>query len=261
MDPTFRDVTRANQFQKKFTLPPDFNNVVKELTREILRDQPADINAYAANYFKKLVLESEGGAALEAPAPQEQDAAETLQQLEVQLEDAFGEEDLQKTGRLDGQTMLKVMQASCQLPVEHSLYLLSNCFELLQPQNGTVDYKTFIKENSRIVAYFMQDAAEFPEVQHEGEEPTVHGLTTDELRSQLVALFQENDEQDTGRLRLQSYFECLCSASIQLTQRDIAMLTLSATMTQDGYVNYAQEAEAAMQLLMLSEQFDAVQFT
>ena len=50
----FRDMTRATKFQKKFQLPPDFSEVLKDFTREVLRDQPGDIYAYAANYFKRV---------------------------------------------------------------------------------------------------------------------------------------------------------------------------------------------------------------
>ena len=49
-----RVVTRATKFQKKFVLPPNFSEVLKGFTREVLRDQPEDIHAFGAAYFKKV---------------------------------------------------------------------------------------------------------------------------------------------------------------------------------------------------------------
>ena len=42
------------KYAKDFQIPAEFPEVLRNLTREILRDQPKDINKYAMEYFEKL---------------------------------------------------------------------------------------------------------------------------------------------------------------------------------------------------------------
>ncbi|KAJ8601391.1 hypothetical protein CTAYLR_004997 [Chrysophaeum taylorii] len=41
----------SSKYQKNFSLPTDFPATLRELTKEVLRDQPSDINKYAYDYF------------------------------------------------------------------------------------------------------------------------------------------------------------------------------------------------------------------
>jgi hypothetical protein len=45
------------KYAKDFQIPAEFPDVLRNLTREILRDQPKDINKYALEYFEKLKQE------------------------------------------------------------------------------------------------------------------------------------------------------------------------------------------------------------
>ena len=42
------------KYTKDFQIPAEFPEILRNLTREILRDQPKDINKYAFEYFEKL---------------------------------------------------------------------------------------------------------------------------------------------------------------------------------------------------------------
>ncbi len=42
------------KYAKDFQIPAEFPEILRNLTREILRDQPKDINKYALEYFDKL---------------------------------------------------------------------------------------------------------------------------------------------------------------------------------------------------------------
>ena len=45
------------KYAKDFKIPAEFPEILRNLTREILRDQPKDINKYACEYFEKLKQE------------------------------------------------------------------------------------------------------------------------------------------------------------------------------------------------------------
>ncbi len=42
------------KYAKDFQIPAEFPEILRNLTREILRDQPKDINKFACEYFEKL---------------------------------------------------------------------------------------------------------------------------------------------------------------------------------------------------------------
>jgi hypothetical protein len=44
----------ASKYLQKFPVPEGFPEILHDFTREILRDQPDDIIAYAAEYFASL---------------------------------------------------------------------------------------------------------------------------------------------------------------------------------------------------------------
>ena len=45
----------------QLAIPEGLPDILKELTREILRDQPENIHAYAANYFERMLAQQYGG--------------------------------------------------------------------------------------------------------------------------------------------------------------------------------------------------------
>ena len=49
----------ASKFLKKRTIPEGFKEILSDLTREILREQPADIAHFAATYFEFLAKVNE----------------------------------------------------------------------------------------------------------------------------------------------------------------------------------------------------------
>ena len=42
----------ASKYRKRYQIPEGFNKILEDLTREILREQPRDILAFSAKYFK-----------------------------------------------------------------------------------------------------------------------------------------------------------------------------------------------------------------
>jgi Ca2+-binding EF-hand superfamily protein len=261
----FRDTTRATKYQRKFELPPNFTTVLKDFTREVLRDQPPDIYQYAAQHFKKLALAEEGIDQADIIASQSpvknkmhHNIDAEISRLKSQLVDAFGEEDYNKTGTLDVQTMKRVLAGSCQITNEQVLFLFSNCFSQLNHDGSAIDYSAFAEDNAKYVLHFMEKGYNFQLVGHHGEE-SVHGLTNEELKSALVHLFQQHDTTGTGRLPLRTFTDCLKEAELQLTKRDIALIIAEADVTADGNVLYAKEASTAFQLLKLGEAFDEFQ--
>jgi len=41
----------VTKYSKEFSIPPEFPELLRDLTREILRNQPKDINRFAYDFF------------------------------------------------------------------------------------------------------------------------------------------------------------------------------------------------------------------
>ena len=54
----------ASKYLQKFPVPEGFPEVLADLTREVLREQPKNIVEFAANYFEALEkgIKAEGGS-------------------------------------------------------------------------------------------------------------------------------------------------------------------------------------------------------
>jgi len=55
MEPT--EMGGSSKFAVGFNVPPEFAEVLRNLTREILREQPKDINKFAFEYFANKLQE------------------------------------------------------------------------------------------------------------------------------------------------------------------------------------------------------------
>eukprot|EP01012_Entosiphon_sulcatum_P003270 TRINITY_DN1098_c0_g1_i1.p1 TRINITY_DN1098_c0_g1~~TRINITY_DN1098_c0_g1_i1.p1 ORF type:complete len:271 (-),score=69.53 TRINITY_DN1098_c0_g1_i1:99-911(-) len=258
-DTTFRDLTRATKFQRKFQLPPNFNQVLKDFTREVLRDQPSDVYAYGANYFKRLALKEEG---LEEAGGQNgggsgsglsnADAA-----LRNKLRDAFAEEDPHRDGRLAAHAIRKVL-VGAGLANDQATFAISNSFDILnlEDPDKMIDYDAFLNHNLAFISFFDRTGHVFAPQRHKDED-SVHGLTSAELSLQLLSLCQKADTAGSGRLPIRQYFDVLKAAPLQLTHRDVALLTTEADISGDGYVLYRKEVTKAFGLLMQAQNFEA----
>ena len=263
---TFREQTRATKYQQKFTLPPNFEGVLKEFTREVLRQQPLDIYEWAANYFKHKALEEDGvevsaaGAAGGSTSPGTAGgppSAEALNEVSAQLEGAFGEYDEGGSGRLYPHLLKRVLTESAGLTATQALFVLSNPgLSLLA--DGTMDYRAVAQatEVAQQVVYLQNTGYDFDA--GAAADATVHGMTREELTSELGSVFASLDAGSTGRLPLTEYGRALSSCPLQLSARDINLLILEAPIDGDGSVPWEKLLHEKMfGLICLSEAFTA----
>ena len=253
----FRERTRANKYQQKFPLPPQFAAVLKEYTREVLREQPADVNAWSAAYFKKLAMESDP---MQAKAPPKDHYAPTvnhdLEQMAQKLTMNFSSIDDQNTGFLYVHLVMRALIEAFELNKPQALYTLSSEFVSVN-DDGMLDYRQFARDAVNAVLFFQQSNYQFPEIHHVDDGATVHGLVREELQDELLRVMRQADKEGLGRLQFPSYREALVNAPLQLTRRDINVLCAEAEQTSDGFIDFRKEVDNAFGLLYLSQSFAA----
>jgi len=254
----FRDRTRATKHQQKLPLPPQFGDVLKEYTRAVLRDQPPDIMAWSAEYFKQLALSSDPMLAQQPPAEHYADTMEN-HDLEVQagnLSKTFASMDDRNTGYLYVHLIKRALHEAVGLKRAQALYILSSDYVNVNDE-GMMQYRQFSRDCVDTVMFFQQSNYEFPEVVHQDDAPSVHGMVKEELQDELLRVMREADDEGLGRLLFSQYRNALLNAPLQLHRRDIQVLCAEAEQTSDGYVEFKKEVENAFGLLFLSQSFTA----
>ena len=254
----FRERTRATKHQAKLPLPPQFGDVLKEYTRAVLRDQPSDILAWSAEYFKQLALESDPMLAAQPPAEHYAPAIEN-HDIEVEamnIAKVFATMDDANTGYLYVHLVKRALHEALSMTRAQALYILSSDYVVVN-DDGMMEYRQFARDCVEAVLFFQQSHYEFPEVNHVDDAPTVHGMVRDELQDELLRVMREADTEGLGRLLYSQYRNALINAPIQLTARDISVLCAEAEQTSDGYVEFKNEVENAFGLLFLSQSFTA----
>eukprot|EP00755_Sulcionema_specki_P025446 Sspe_Gene.83339::Locus_54667_Transcript_1_1_Confidence_1.000_Length_921::g.83339::m.83339 len=258
--PIFREQTRATKFQKKFELPPNFSDLLKEFTREVLRHQPEDIYVWAAQYFKEKALKEDVNYEQPAPDPYAAYQSADHDRTAAQLAGALGEYDTDKTGRLYPHLIKRVLVQSAGLTPEQALFLLSNSFVEILP-DGTIDYINFSSKGLVVeqLVHMQQTGHDFSS---SPDSDTVHGMTQSELKGELKDVLRKVDTSSTGTVPLITYRDTLRAAPLQLTHRDINLLCCEADITGDGLVRWEKEVEGkAFHLLSLSQVFTSYEET
>eukprot|EP01065_Artemidia_motanka_P024612 TRINITY_DN2950_c1_g3_i1.p1 TRINITY_DN2950_c1_g3~~TRINITY_DN2950_c1_g3_i1.p1 ORF type:complete len:270 (+),score=78.99 TRINITY_DN2950_c1_g3_i1:86-895(+) len=254
----FREMTRATKYQQKFKLPPNFAEVLKDYTREVLRSQPEDIYQWSSQYFRDRALKEDGvdagGAAQSNPYASQQ--TPDHHRIAAQLADALAEHDPGRTGRLYARLIKRVLMDSAQLRASQALYVLSNPFVELS-DDGTILYGKFAGEGTVVeqLMYFQHTGYDFPAPDADAG-AQVHGMTREDLKSELQSVLTAADTSGTRRMTLAEYRRALRGAPLQLTERDINLLCCEAELTGDGHVLWEQElTERVFGLLHLAQAF------
>ncbi|RLN14732.1 hypothetical protein BBJ28_00020988 [Nothophytophthora sp. Chile5] len=244
----------ASKFAKPMQVPAAFPDILRNFTREVLRQQgnvetKETIYAFGVQYFKELVAKQSGAnKAVEDPANS------VIVRAYMQLEEeavkellvvAFREAQQQNEGMV-------VYEEFKQVRVSLSAFILDDvgeqlqftsselralCAEADENEEGVVSCADFLplaiqatlqlRANQpqrllRIEAFNQQDAEFF-----------LHGMMQDEMESILREIFQRVDKEEAGTLSRLAFMEAIRDADLGLTRREVNVLMYEAPVVED----------------------------
>ncbi|KAJ9452018.1 hypothetical protein DIPPA_30717 [Diplonema papillatum] len=232
-----------------FKLPPGFDAVLMDFTREALREQPADVYEWAAQYFKAKALDEDEdekhAAASPAPPPaggggggdaNDQSGKSHVRELSVRLEDAFFERDAERTGKLFAFLIKRTLVENVALTETQAQYILSTP-SLTVDAAGRMDYHALSTQEDilRQIVHFQTTGHD---IDPPSDETLVHGLTRSELRDELALVFPKHEPETTNHVPLSAFREALEASSVQFSQRAVNLIVAEATLTGKGEVPY-----------------------
>lgn len=238
----------SSRFAKQYKVPPEFPEILKDFSREVLRNQPLNINEFAAKYFDCLA----SGLPMEAQGHSAQDDA-ALDDVEGIVKELFMKYDKDQNYYLDAgefQNLMNDLQARLDFPPDETLRFLA---EADQNADGNIEYEEFIPMALQIIhgMYAKKRMQQhIAEVEKQAEDILVHDMTRAELTELIRAIFTRIDKDNSGVLNKQEFVQALTSMELGLTRREINTIMFRVDIDKDGMISYTEFIPFAYDLLM-----------
>jgi len=241
----------SSRFSKQYKIPPEFPDVLKDFAREVLRNQPANINEFAAKYFdclaQGLPAEVGGGPAVAAEEPEM-----SLDEVEAIIQDLFHKYDSDGNGYLDPtefKSLMTDLQQRLEFPPDEVYRFLA---EADMNADGMIEYEEFIPLALQIVqGMYAKKRLEqhMEDVDKHAEDLLVHGMSREELTELVGSIFERMDEDGSGALSKQEFATALTSMELGLTRREINTIMFQIDQDSDGNISYREFVPFAFDLL------------
>jgi len=241
----------SSKFAKQYQIPPEFPDILKDFAREVLRNQPANINEFAAKYFdclaQGLPAEGQGGDAAAAGDPEM-----SLDEVEQIIQDLFHKYDSDGNGYLDPsefKALMNDLQQRMDFPPDEIYRFLA---EADMNEDGMIEYEEFIPLALQIVqGMYAKKRLEqhMTDIDQHAEDLLVHGMSRDELTELVGSIFERMDQDGSGTLSKAEFATALTSMELGLTRREINTVMFQIDQDGDGGVSYREFVPFAFDLL------------
>jgi len=245
----------SSRYQKQFTIPEGFPQLLKTFSREVLRCQPPNIYKFGARYFAQLV-EARQVEADEAMGGDEHSIFDmTTEELQDFVLELFMEFDEDSNGTLDRIEFKKVMKsAKLGLNKKQIRMIMAEADE---DGNGLIEYREFLPTmvgvihamNAKQIAAEQRES-EDAETREKVENHLLHGIPKEELEAVMKAVFEEADTDGSGELSLAEFRQCLQSSELGLTRKEINLLLSECDSDGNGNISYSEFVPLCFNILV-----------
>jgi len=246
----------SSKFAKQYQVPPEFPEILKDFAREVLRNQPANINEFAAKYFDCLASglpadAAQAGVAGGAGGAQDMDPL-SIGDIETIIQDLFRKYDQDGNCFLDPkefQSLMEDLQQRLEFPPDEIYRFLA---EADMNADGMIEYEEFIPLAIQIIqGMYAKKRLEMhmTEVNKKAEGILVHGMSREELTQLVESIFKRMDADGSGVLSKQEFVQALTAMELGLTRREINNIMFRVDQDDDGNIDYNEFVPFAFDLL------------
>jgi len=242
----------SSKFAKQYQIPPEFPDILKDFTREVLRNQPANINEFAAKYFDCLAQGLPAESGMPGGGGGDEDPEMSLAEVEGIIADLFHKYDADGNGYLDPsefKSLMNDLQQRMDFPPDEIYRFLA---EADMNEDGMIEYEEFIPLALQIVqGMYAKKRLEqhVADIDQHAEDLLVHGMSRDELTELVSSIFERMDSDGSGHLSKQEFATALTSMELGLTRREINTVMFQIDQDGDGGVSYREFVPFAFDLL------------
>merc|ERR1711907_401919 len=230
----------TSRYRRPFRYPDGFADVLRDFTREVLRDQPKSIPEYGAAYFDRILKQSAEQQVIAEEGSGGPDRMSQEQLLEY-LSQVFMVADVDGSGSLSYKEFKKVLQtAKFGFEKEDVRRML---MEADEDGDGNIDYNEFLPVGVDIVQsiYARKEAvaakeAMDAEVQEAARTALLHGMTKQQYKDLLNTYFKAH-AGDAGVLTREQFKQALQNAELGLTRHEINLIMAEGDANNDGVID------------------------
>ncbi|KAE8895905.1 hypothetical protein PF005_g177 [Phytophthora fragariae] len=236
----------ASKYAKPMQIPADFPDILRNFTREVLRQQgkvetKEAIYAFGSQYFKELAAKQSGAnkavddAAMSALTPtyikMEEEAIKEF------LVVAFNDAQQQDGGMVVYEQFKQVLDGLGEQLQLSPTELKALYAEADENEGGVVSCADFlplgIQALLQLRATHMQRLARIESFSKRKTEFFLHGMMQDEMESILRETFQRADKDEIGALTRLAFMDSIRDADLGLTRREVNILMSEAPVAED----------------------------
>eukprot|EP00928_Gymnodinium_smaydae_P061901 TRINITY_DN45871_c0_g1_i1.p1 TRINITY_DN45871_c0_g1~~TRINITY_DN45871_c0_g1_i1.p1 ORF type:complete len:453 (-),score=147.50 TRINITY_DN45871_c0_g1_i1:108-1376(-) len=241
----------SSKFAKQYSVPPEFPEILKDFTREVLRNQPSNINEFAAKYFDCLAH----GLPPDVPGAGGRggDLEAGMEDVESIIQELFKKYDTDGNYYLDPhefQDLMNDMQERLDFPKDEIIRFLA---EADMNADGKIEYEEFIPLALQIIqgmyAKKRMEQKMATADKQAAESILVHGMSRQELTDSYKNIFRNQDKEGSGVLSKQDFVAALTSMDLGLTRREINAIMFRVTLDGEGNIAYGEFAPYIFDLL------------
>ncbi|KAG6590742.1 putative Glutathione Stransferase omegalike protein [Phytophthora cinnamomi] len=236
----------ASKYAKPMQIPADFPDILRNFTREVLRQQgkvetKEAIYAFGSQYFKELVAKHGGAnkvaddAAMSALTPtyikMEEEAIKEF------LVVAFNDAQQQDGGMVVYEHFKQILDGVGEQLQLSPTELKALYAEADESEGGVVSCADFlplgIQALLQLRATHTQRLARIESFSKREAEFFLHGMMQDEMESILRDTFQRADKDEIGALTRLAFMDAIRDADLGLTRREVNILMSEAPVAED----------------------------
>merc|ERR1712196_411311 len=243
----------TSRYRRPFRYPDGFADVLRDFTREVLRDQPKSIPEYGAAYFDRILKQSAEQQVIAEEGSGAPDRMSQEQLLEY-LSQVFMEADVDGSGSLSYKEFKRVLAtANFQFSKEDVRRML---MEADENDDGCIDYNEFLPIGVDIVQsiYARREAqaakeAMDSEVQTAARTALLHGMTKQQYSDLLLTYFKAH-AGDAGVLSREQFKQALQNAELGLTRHEINLIMAEVDSNNDGVIDVSEFDNVFFEMLV-----------
>ena len=234
-------------FSNNLTVPEGFPDVLRNFTRELLRDQPNNLYTYGAEYFAALAANQN----TETSSSNNNNNTIDMEMLESRLRDMFSASDEEGKGYLSRQQATAVVNnvaAELSFNEKQIEYIMS---EADANHDNMIEWNEFLPLMLELVQLLVSKAdveAKLMENEAMVEDKLLHGMDRETLNNLLLSIFQAADVDGSGALDAVEFSNALRSADLGLTKKEIGAIEHVVDRDENGEISYTEFAPVAFDL-------------
>jgi Ca2+-binding EF-hand superfamily protein len=241
----------SSKFAKQYQIPPEFPDILKDFGREVLRNQPGNINEFAAKYFDCLAngLPADSQAAAGGGEGEPDMSLEEVEGIILDLFHKYDKDDNQFLDPQEFKSLMEDLQERLDFPKDEVFRFLA---EADMNSDGMIEYEEFIPLALQIIqGMYAKKRLEqqLTDVDQHAEDLLVHGMSREELTELVHSIFERMDQDKSGQLSKQEFVAALTSMELGLTRREINAIMFQVDQDQDGNITYTEFVPFAFDLL------------